>query len=116
MNKYGMIYHEIHERSVNGRYFKEALKEIKECCVRKGISSSIYIMDNVRIHHYRELREDEEAASYRINYLPPYSPFLNPIENVFSVWKNSIIRCCVRIEAQLRTQVSEKFSEITSDH
>ncbi|KAF7685161.1 hypothetical protein CDIK_4090 [Cucumispora dikerogammari] len=116
MNKYGMIYHKIHERAVNGESFKEALKEIKECCVRKGISSPIFIMDNARIHHYRGLRKDEEAASYRINYFPPYSPFLSPLENVFSVLKNSVVRCGVRTEAQLRTRVSEKFSEITSNN
>ncbi|KAF7686071.1 hypothetical protein CDIK_3179 [Cucumispora dikerogammari] len=84
-------------------------------CSKKNIKF-YFQMDNARIHHYRGLREDEEVASYRINYLPPYSPFLNPIENVSSVWKNSVIRCGVRTEAQLRTQVSEKFSEITSDH
>ena len=32
INKYRMIYHEIHERAVNGKDFKASLKEIKEAC------------------------------------------------------------------------------------
>ncbi|TBT99772.1 DDE-like endonuclease, partial [Hamiltosporidium magnivora] len=88
MNKYGMIYYKIHERAVNGEDFKLFIKEINESCQRQGILTPIFVMDNARIHHYRGLNDDEEIASYRIKYLPPYSPFLNPIENVFSVWKN----------------------------
>ncbi|TBU20508.1 DDE-like endonuclease, partial [Hamiltosporidium tvaerminnensis] len=92
MNKYGMIYHKIHERAVNGEDFKLSIKEINESCQRQGISIPIFVMDNARIHHYRGLNDDEEIASYRLKYLPPFSPFLNPIKNVFSVWKNKVIR------------------------
>ncbi|TBU03944.1 putative DDE-like endonuclease, partial [Hamiltosporidium magnivora] len=76
----------------------------------------IFVMDNARIHHYRGLNDDEEIASYRIKYLPPYSPFLNPIENVFSVWKNKVIRGGARTEPQLRILIYEKFNEITGEH
>ncbi|KAG0432496.1 hypothetical protein DMUE_5493, partial [Dictyocoela muelleri] len=86
MNKYGMIFHKIHERAVNGEDFKASLREIKEACVLSDISISIFIIDNARIHHYKGLRDDEEISSFNIVYLPPYSPFLNPIENIFSVW------------------------------
>lgn len=116
MNKYGMIYHKIHERAVNGEDFKVSLKEINESCQRQGIPRPIFVMDNVRIHHYRGLNDDEEIASYRIKYLPPYSPFLNPIENVFSVWKNKVIRGGARTEPQLRKLICEKFNEITGEH
>ena len=73
-------------------------------------------MGNARIHHYRGLLEDEEIASYNIVYLPPYSPFLNPIENLFSVWKNLVIRGNAHNEIQLRRLISGKFDEITSEH
>ncbi|TBT97116.1 hypothetical protein CWI36_3124p0010 [Hamiltosporidium magnivora] len=51
-------------------------------------------MDNARIHNYRGWNYDEEIALYRIKYLPPYSPFLNRIENVPSDWKKSNSRWC----------------------
>ncbi|TBU11490.1 DDE-like endonuclease [Hamiltosporidium tvaerminnensis] len=116
MNKYGMIYYKIHERAVNGEDFKLFIKEINESCQRQGILTPIFVMDNARIHHYRGLNDDEEIASYRIKYLPPYSPFLNPIENVFSVWKNKVIRGGARTEPRLRILIYEKFNEITGEH
>ncbi|TBT99626.1 putative DDE endonuclease, partial [Hamiltosporidium magnivora] len=85
-------------------------------CQRQGILTPIVVMDNARIHHYRGLNDDEEIASYRIKYLTPYSPFLNPIENVFSVWKNRVIRGGARTESQLRILICEKFNEITGEH
>ncbi|TBU13304.1 hypothetical protein CWI38_0473p0030 [Hamiltosporidium tvaerminnensis] len=35
MNKYGMIYHKIHERAVKGEDFKLSIKEIDESCQRQ---------------------------------------------------------------------------------
>ncbi|ORD96292.1 hypothetical protein HERIO_1775 [Hepatospora eriocheir] len=88
MNKYGMIFHKVHERAVNGEDFKISLRELKAACTEKGIESPVFIMDNARIHHYKGLMENNELSQYTLKYLPPYSPFLNAIENVFSVWKN----------------------------
>jgi hypothetical protein len=116
MNKYGMIYHTIKERAVNGEDFKNALKEIFEYCQGSGISSPIFVMDNARIHHYKGLNEDEFVSTFQIQYLPPYSPFLNPIENVFSLWKNSGIRSGARTETQLRNFIFEKFNDIKPEN
>ncbi|TBT97371.1 DDE-like endonuclease, partial [Hamiltosporidium magnivora] len=108
INKYGMIYYKIHERAVNGEDLKLSIKEINKSCQRQGILTPIFVMNNARIHHYRGWNDDEEIASYRIKYLPPYSPFLNPIENVFSVWKNKVIRGSARTKPQLRILICEK--------
>jgi hypothetical protein len=45
-----------------------------------------FVMDNCRIHHGLELDRDE----HQIRYLPPYSPFLNPIEAAFSALKAEV--------------------------
>ncbi|KAF7685203.1 hypothetical protein CDIK_4047 [Cucumispora dikerogammari] len=115
MTKYGMLYHKIHERAVNGNDFILTLKKINESSSRSGIDTIIFIMDNARIYHYRGMREDAEISALRINYLPPYSLFLNPIENVFSVWKNNVVRGNARSETQLRALIFEKFGLITTD-
>lgn len=46
----------------------------------------ILILDNARYHHARLLRPflDSRRARVQLNFLPPYSPDLNPIERV---WK-----------------------------
>ncbi|XP_019213444.1 uncharacterized protein LOC102077558 [Oreochromis niloticus] len=52
------------------------------------LSKYVVVWDNVRFHHSHQVRE-WFAAHDRIlvEYLPPYSPFLNPIEEFFSAWR-----------------------------
>ncbi|TBU18376.1 hypothetical protein CWI38_0244p0050 [Hamiltosporidium tvaerminnensis] len=61
-------------------------------------------VDNKDKDFYPGLNDDEEIASYRIKYLLPYSPFLNPIGNM--------IPGGARTEPQLRILICEKFNEI----
>ena len=71
MNKYGMVFHKIHEKAVNEENFKDALKEIHRACVSVGIDSPVFIMDNARIHHYRGLDADPEVNQMVKHFLPP---------------------------------------------
>ena len=41
-------------------------------------------MDNLSSHKVARVRELIEETGAELRYLPPYSPDLNPIENVFS--------------------------------
>lgn len=52
------------------------------------------IMDNARPHHGADVQVPQ---NFNIRFLPPYSPFLNPIENTFSVIKASIKRQLAQI-------------------
>ena len=45
----------------------------------------IFVMDNAVCH--RSVRTISDVHTMR--YLPPYSPFLTPVENAFSAWKSS---------------------------
>jgi transposase len=51
---------------------------------------SILVMDNASIHHNLDIDDLLESRGMRIEYLPPYSPDLNPIENTFQVLKSWI--------------------------
>ena len=53
---------------------------------------SVLVMDNAHIHHGDEILELADCFSIRIEYLPPYSPDLNPIEEAFSQVKTYICR------------------------
>ena len=44
-------------------------------------------MDNVRFQHANEVEHDVNDRGYEMIYLPPYSPFPNPIENMFNQLK-----------------------------
>ena len=47
----------------------------------------VVVMDSLSSHKRKGVREAIEAAGCRLLYLPPYSPDLNPIEQVFSKLK-----------------------------
>jgi transposase len=48
-------------------------------------------MDNARIHYNPSLREWlEKRNKHKIKFLPPYLPFLNPVEECFSKIKNFV--------------------------
>ena len=49
--------------------------------------NAILVMDNVPFHHSQSVCTFVERAGHQIKFLPPYSPFLNPIENAFNQWK-----------------------------
>ncbi|KAF7684839.1 hypothetical protein CDIK_4412 [Cucumispora dikerogammari] len=111
-----MISYSIRKKTVTGKDFKELLISFKKACCEKSILNLIFIFDNGRIHHYEELAIDPEVASFNLKYLLLYSSFLNPIENVFSVRKNLVIRGGAKNELKLRKLISEKFNKITVDH
>ena len=48
----------------------------------------IVVMDNLGSHKGRAKRELVRKAGARVWFLPPYSPDLNPIEQVFSKLKH----------------------------
>ena len=52
---------------------------------------SVVILDNAAIHHVRGVKElIENQLGARLLFLPPYSPDLNPVEEVFSKVKTII--------------------------
>ena len=110
--KQGVLYHKIQNSSYNGETFKEVMIELKNHCQEIGIVNPLYIMDNARIHHYTGFKEVLEENGIKILYLPPYSYFLNSIENVFAVWKNEILRAEVKTEVELWRAIRETFNKL----
>jgi len=54
------------------------------------LPNSIVIIDNARIHMYKEFQDAIESRGAMLYFLPPYSPQLNPIEVGFSLVKRWI--------------------------
>jgi len=52
----------------------------------------VVVLDNLAAHKVAGVREKIEAAGASLLYLPPYSPHLNPIEQVFAKLKALIAR------------------------
>lgn len=67
--------------AINGAIFLAYVRQHLAPTLRPG---DIVIMDNLSAHKVAGVREAIEAAGARLVYLPPYSPDLNPIEQVFA--------------------------------
>jgi len=69
---------------MTGEAFKTYIETQLALTLKPG---DIVIADNFSSHKVKGIKELIEARSARILYLPPYSPDLNPIEQVFAKLK-----------------------------
>lgn len=85
------------DRPMNGPIFRTYLER---CLIPTLTPGDIVIMDNLSSHKVAGVREAIEAAGARLVYLPPYSPDLNPIEQLFAKLKALLRKAAERsIEA-----------------
>ena len=72
------------------------------------------ILDNVAFHKPYEVKQKIESYGYKIMYLPPNSPFLNPTENMFAHWKQITKRANPNNETELMHTIETGATLITS--
>ncbi|GAC1667129.1 MAG: hypothetical protein PVS2B1_25400 [Candidatus Dormibacteraceae bacterium] len=78
---------------INGAAFVAWVEQFLAPELKAG---DIVVMDNLGSHKVAGVRQAIEAAGARLRYLPPYSPDLNPIEQVFSKLKAMLRRAQAR--------------------
>ena len=81
------------DRAMNGRIFRPY---VERCLVPTLAPGDIAIMDNLRAHKVTGVRKAIEAAGAVLLYLPPYSPDLNPIEQLFAKLKTLLRKAAKR--------------------
>ena len=64
-------------------------------------------MDNLAAHKVAGVREAIAAVGASILYLPPYSPDLNPIEQMFAKLKALLRRAAARTQETLWTTIGQ---------
>ena len=85
MNIEGMVYHEvIQQTNVNASIFCEFLIKLFEELAKNEIGNAWLILDNASIHKTQQVRDLVAEKGFHLMFLPPYSPMVNPIEEVFS--------------------------------
>ena len=95
-----------------GDKFVDYLKNTLIPTLNKG---DIIIMDNMRSHHVKAVRETIENAGLKLLYLPPYSPDFNPIEEMWSKIKAVLRKLKVRVLSDLPAAIQSAFSHITCE-
>lgn len=70
---------------INGEAFRAYIEQFLVPTLRPG---DLVVMDNLGSHKGKAVRNAIRAAGAKLFFLPPYSPDLNPIEQVFAKLKH----------------------------
>ena len=79
--------------AIDGPSFLAYVEHVLAPTLHKG---DIVFMDNLRAHKIVGVREAIEAMGAELEYLPAYSPDLNPIEQAFSKLKAALRKGAAR--------------------
>ena len=75
--------------------------------------NSVLIMDNMKSHHAKAVRNLLDSSEIRYIYLPPYSPDLNPIEKLWSKVKAFLRKFKARMLDALPNAIQNTFHAVT---
>jgi len=88
--------------------------------VQKGLvpglqPDDVVILDNLSTHKVAGVQAAIEAVGARLEYLPPYSPDFNPIENMWSKVKQGVRSRDPRNARQLFKAAGAAFDTVTPE-
>ena len=86
--------------AVNGEVFRASVREVLSPVLRKG---DMVLMDNLQSHKVSGIEGMIRERGARLEYLPPYSPDLNPIEQCWSKIKAFLRKKKARTRRALET-------------
>jgi transposase len=83
---------------INGESFKAYVEQMLVPTLAPG---DIVVMDNLGSHKSKSVRDAIRGAGAKLFFLPPYSPDLNPIEQMFSKLKHLMRKALERTVTSL---------------
>jgi transposase len=86
---------------------------IKQSVVPTLRQDDIVVIDNLSSHKVAGIREAIEAAGAELRYLPPYSPDLNPIEQLFAKIKALLRKAAARTIEALIAAIADALTKVT---
>ena len=95
---------------INGECFLAYVEQNLLPCLKAG---DIVIMDNLGSHKADAIRTAIRSAGARLLFLPPYSPDLNPIEQVFSKVKHTLRKHMGRTVEAVEHAIAQVLPEIS---
>jgi transposase len=115
MNCDRVLYYSSQVMAFNTSNFVVSIEGLSNYLRSNNFNKALFVMDNVPFHRSSKVKETIENNGWELLYLPPYSPFLNPIENLFSKWKESVRRSSPNNEEQLLSLIENGAELITSE-
>jgi transposase len=95
---------------MNGDAFRAYTEQLLAPTLAPG---DIVVMDNLPAHRSPAIRAAIEAKGARLQYLPPSSPDLNPIENAFAKLKALLRKAAARNIDQLWNAIRQAIPAFT---
>lgn len=96
---------------MNGNGFLAYVEQVLAPSLTPG---DIVVMDNLAAHKVPGIREAIEAVGARLLYLPPYSPDLNPIEQLFAKLKALLRKAGERSVEDLWNRIATLLDAFTA--
>ncbi|CAD7769806.1 DDE superfamily endonuclease [Candidatus Methanoperedenaceae archaeon GB37] len=90
--------------------FTTFLRRIREAKPEKRIA---VVLDNSRTHHAKKVKKKAEKLNISLIYLPPYSPDLNPIENIWKSVKRAVSEKTPLNMEELNEAIAKAFKKLT---
>jgi transposase len=98
--------------SMDGELFLAWVKQGLVPVLQRG---DVVILDNLSTHKVAGVQEAIEAAGARREYLPPYSPDFNPVENLWSKVKQGVKSRAPRNARQRFKAAGAAFDSVTAE-
>ena len=108
----GMTAPMVIDGAMNGAAFLAWTRQMLVPTLREG---DVVVMDNLPTHKVAGVREAIEAAGARLEFLPPYSPDFNPIEQAFAQIKAFLRKEAARTVPNLWTAIANALDAVTPD-
>ena len=98
------------DAATDGEIFYQYVLHVLVPELRPG---DIVVLDNLRSHKQQRVTDAVRAAGGRLEYLPPYSPDLNPIEKMWSKVKAILRKLAARTSETLDEAIHIALESVT---
>ena len=100
----GMVAPLVLDGPMTGAWFRAYVEQMLAPALSPG---DVVVMDNLAAHKVAGVREAIQAVGASVLYLPPYSPDLNPIEQLFAKLKAMLRSAAARSKDALWTTIGQ---------
>lgn len=100
-----IIHYQKKNSAFNSESFSNFLKDLIEIIENSQMTNVCLVLDNSSVHK-KEIVKELCNGRCKYKFLPPYSPNLNPIENIFAIIKKYMKK---ELATELREQLLETF-------
>ena len=97
---------------INGRSFLAYIEQFLVPTLKPG---DVVIMDNLGSHKGKDVRSAIRVAGAKLFFLPPYSPDLNPIEQVFAKLKTLLRKADERTVEDTWKRIGQLLEHFTAE-